>query len=222
MNEFDRKNPDDALFKQMWANVGAESDSREWLMRLLHRMKKNHDEQIRRLDGEVGYCASFAAETRNIVDHKTTKNDLKSDLALHYVSAMLKKGGGDGIEGYGDQTALNNISEMLDDRRKMEKARDGGIPTIYQAKDVLKGKSIETIHKKATVETKIVYSGKYYNQESSGFSQEEEKERRIERKRSNNAIISKKEKDAFNIEKEWKKSKLDKESDGERYRYGQT
>ena len=208
LNEFDDKNPDEAAFKQLWANCGGEVDNREWLMRLLHHMKKNWDKQIKAINFEVGSVSSFAAETRNIMEHKTTENSLKADLALHYISEMMKEGSGEGIDGFGEKKDINDVKQMLEDRQKMSQDRDGGVPTVFTGKDILDGKT-SLIAKDKTVKELINFfnSGKYYNVESSGFSSKEEERRGLKRNRTTNSAASNAEKQLMDKESKRAKTK---------------
>ena len=61
LNDFDSKSPEEATFKQMWANCGGEAENREWLMKVLLHMKKNHDKQMKILQGSIRKTAAFLA-----------------------------------------------------------------------------------------------------------------------------------------------------------------
>ena len=220
LNEFDDKNPEEAAFRQLWANCGGEAEDRDWLMKLLHHMKKNLDKQLKKLNYEVGCVSTFAAESRNIMEHRTSENSLKADLALHYISEMMKENGDDSTSEYKSEN-VEEVKTMLRNRKEMSKGRNGGVPTIYKAKDILAGKTsldlnktynktaFEVIasNKKHTVAELINFfnSGEHYNVEAAGFTASEEKERGLKRKRSDNSVATKTEED--NIEKELKRRK---------------
>ena len=212
LNEFDDKNPDEAAFKQMWANCGGEVDSREWLMKLLHHMKKNLDKQLKILNFEMGCVTSFVAESRNVMEHRTTENALKADLALHYISEMMQNGdSGEGLEGYGDTNDINKVKKMLSDRVKMSESRDGGVPTIYTGQNILNGKSSSNYTQRSVKNLiKFFNSGDYYNVEASGFSSKEEEKRGLKRKRSLNTVATNQEKrlmEQESVHNKWAKTK---------------
>ena len=218
LNEFDDKNPEEAGFKQLWANCGGEAENREWLMKLLHQMKKQLDKQLKKLNFEMGCVSTFAAESRNIMEHRTTENQLKADLALHYISKMMEENGDSSTNEFISDD-IEEVKTMLKNRVQMSHGRNGGVPTVYTANGVLKGKTSLEIKGKTSTNTtsrlsvkdliKKFDSGEFYNVEASGFSTENEKERGLNRKRSNNSVVTKSEEKLMEIETKKRKKECD-------------
>ena len=202
MNDYNSKNPEDAVFKQMWANCGGEAPDREWLMKLLHFMKKNHDKQMKALQSAIHKTAAFAAETRNIMMHRTSTNSLKGDLALHLISGILKRNGGEGVSGYGNDNEIEEVSDMLKNKNKMESTRDGGIPTIYKGEEILRGK------KKRVDLIKNHFLGDHYNTEASGLNSKDENVNGLTRKRSKNSLLTGEEQKANEDIEKYKRRRL--------------
>ena len=202
MNDYNSKDPEAAVFKQMWANCGGEAENREWLMKLLHHMKKNHDKQFKILNGAIHKTAAFAAETRNIMLHKTTTNGLKGDLALHLISGMMKKNGGTGVKGYGEDDDIKEVSDFLESQVKMEADREGGIPTIYNGDEIIRGnKDSQTSHK-------AISSGDHYDSNASGLCSKKESEHGLVRKRGKNTLLTNEERKCREKEDNYKRRRL--------------
>ena len=202
MNEYDSKDPEQAVFKQMWANCGGEAENREWLMKLLHHMKKNLDKQMKILQGAIHKTAAFAAESRNIMLHRTTTNGLKGDLALHLISGMMKKNGGQGVKGYGDENDISDVAGFLEAQNKMENDREGGVPTIYNGDGIIKGKNDNSKN------DEIVFLGDYYDSDASGLTSKREVENGLSRKRGKNSLLTNEEKQKIECENEYKRRRL--------------
>ena len=202
MNSLDQKDPEAAVFKQMWANCGGEAPDREWLMKLLHHMKKSHDKQFKALNSAIQKTAAFAAETRNLVVHRTTTNGLKSDLALHLISGLIKKNGGQGVEGYGEENDIKEVSTLLDSNSKMESTREGGVPTIFKGDEIIRGN-----HKRNSKTTKSIL-GDHYSTEASGLSMKEETSNGLTRKRGKNSLVTRDELDVNEEVEKYKRRRL--------------
>ena len=202
MNDYNSKDPEQAVFKQMWANCGGEAENREWLMKLLHHMKKNLDKQMKILKGAIHKTAAFAAETRNIMIHKTTTNGLKSDLALHLISGLMKKNGGTGVKGYGEDSDITDVANFLEAQNKMEADRDGGVPTIFNGNEIIEGKIFKIITDKTTV------SGEHYDSNASGLTSKMESENGLSRKRGKNSLLTNEEKQKIEDENGYKRRRL--------------